>query len=69
MLFQSGRRPPTMSQSNCNESAYDVDVFAVPMIICSNDFWAGSDGQDMVSCAWIKENSFIVEITDKTWVE
>jgi len=66
-LFQSGPRPVTLSQSNCNESAYDVNVYATPQIICSNHFWQGcSSAEDRL---WIEANSFFVEIMEPTWLD
>jgi hypothetical protein len=66
-LFQSPPRPVTMAQSNCNEATYDCSVFATPMIICSNGFWKGSEGGE--ERLWVALNSYIVKVTEATWIE
>ena len=66
-LLQSAARPITLGQSNCNESVYSVVMHGVPQIICSNDFWKGKTAADMEAEMWIRENSYIVDITEKTW--
>ena len=66
-LLQSAARPITLGQSNCNESVYSVVMHGVPQIICSNDFWKGKTPADMEAEMWIRENSYIVDITEKTW--
>lgn len=38
MVFQAGIDTLTLSQSLCNAHAYTLWLFAVPMILCSNDF-------------------------------
>ena len=54
-LFQAGNDPITLGQSRCNTNAYDVYVYAVPMIVCSNNFWeqCNRGGEEE---AWIKAN-------------
>ena len=43
MLFQAGPASVDLGQSATNCNAYKVFVFAVPMIICSNQFWKDID--------------------------
>ena len=38
MVFQAGVDNLTLSQSQCNTNAYNVWVWKVPMVLCSNDF-------------------------------
>jgi hypothetical protein len=38
MVFQAGVDPVVLGQSACNQHAYSVWLFGVPMILCSNDF-------------------------------
>ena len=38
MVFQAGVDPLTLSQSPCNQHAYQVWLYKVPMILCSNFF-------------------------------
>ena len=66
-LMQSGARPVTLSQSQCNEAAYSVVMHGVPQILCSNDFWKGCGAVDMEARAWVEENSCAVDIKVKTW--
>ena len=37
-LLQSGPRPVSLGQSATNIFAYTIDVYALPIILCSNDF-------------------------------
>jgi hypothetical protein len=43
MLFQAGPASVDLGQSATNCNAYKVFVYAIPMIICSNDFWKDID--------------------------
>jgi hypothetical protein len=38
MVFQAGVDEVTLGQSACNQHAYSVWLFGIPMILCSNDF-------------------------------
>jgi len=38
MVFQAGVDPVVLGQSACNQHAYTVWLFGIPMILCSNDF-------------------------------
>jgi len=38
MVFQAGVDPVGLGQSACNQHAYTVWLFGIPMILCSNDF-------------------------------
>lgn len=38
MVFQAGVDKLTMSQSQCNTNAYEVWLYSIPMVLCSNDF-------------------------------
>ena len=66
-LFQSSSRPTQLSQSQCNESAYTVQVFRVPMVVTSNNFWSGC--KDATARDWIAKNSFYRWIDSPTWME
>jgi len=61
-LFQASTRPVELSQSQCNDRSYTLMVFRVPMIICSNDFWAGCKDDEIRK--WINENSFYVKVDE-----
>jgi hypothetical protein len=41
MLFQAGVEPITMAQSPTQQFTYSCWVYAVPMIVCSNNFFTG----------------------------
>ena len=62
LIFQAGSRPVELSQSQCNDRCYQVLLFRVPMIICSNNFWKGCCDKELKE--WIEQNSFYVKITD-----
>ena len=53
----SNSRPTQLSQSQCNESDYTVQLFRVPMIVTSNNFSSGCD--DATARDWIEKNSFL----------
>ena len=38
LLFQSVPWPVFLGESACDQHLYTLDVYAVPMILCSNDF-------------------------------
>ena len=59
-LFQSSLRPVMLSQSQCNESAYQVSTHGSPMIVTSNAFW---DGCPQEASDWIMANSFFVQVS------
>jgi len=65
LLFQASTRRIELGQSQCNDRCYDIMVFRVPMIICSNDFWNGCNDDKIRD--WIEENSFFVSITEKVF--
>ncbi len=62
-MFQASPRPIQLSQSQCNEAAYTLVLFMVPMIVCSNFFWTDVEQE---SKAWIDANSEYVNITAAT---
>ena len=64
-LFQASTRAVELSQSQCNDRSYTLMVFRVPMIICSNDFWAGCLDDEIKN--WITENSFYVSVQKPVW--
>jgi hypothetical protein len=48
-----------LGQSPCGAYVYTVNVFAVPMVVCSKAFWAGCPavGDER---EWLEENIFHV---------
>ena len=66
-LFQAGPARVLLGQSQCNEHAYSVWVYAVPFIICSNEFWSGC--RDAVAKDWIEKNIYYQLWDTPTWQE
>jgi hypothetical protein len=64
-LLQASARPVCLSQSQCNESAYSVQVFGIPMVVTSNDFWAGC--KDPTAKDWVTKNTCYVAVAGPTW--
>jgi hypothetical protein len=65
MLFQAGQELVTVCQSPTNQSAYDVFVYALPMIVCSNQFRKDIDAE---AAAYLRENTFYLYVNDKCYV-
>jgi len=61
-MMQASPRPVTMAQSQCNDRCYQVMLFRVPMIVCSNTFWEGC--KDPEARDWIEKNSFFIPVTE-----
>jgi len=68
LLFQAGEREVLLGQSNCNEHAYTVLVYAAPMIVTSNDFW-GSCPRDGPERQWIEANIVYRYVGEPTWMD
>ena len=66
-MMQGSPRTVTMAQSQCNDRCYDVLLFRVPMIVCSNTFWEGCN--DPEARDWIEKNSIFVEVKEKVFEE
>lgn len=57
LVFQAGPWPVTLGQSACGQHAYALNVYALPMICCSNDFkTTEADGLSKEQAQWLKEN-------------
>ena len=57
LIFQAGPWPATLGQSACGQHAYTLDLYAIPMICCSNDFKTTvQDGLSVEAADWISEN-------------
>ena len=63
--MQASPRPVVLAQSQCNDRSYQVLLFRVPMIVCSNSFWDGC--QDDEAKDWIKKNSVFVSVTEQVF--
>ena len=66
MLFQAGQELVTVCQSPTNQSAYDVFVYQMPMIVCSNNFWKDIEPDAL---KYLKENAFYLYVSECYVVE
>ena len=66
LLMQSGPQMVQLGQSPTNQSMYSVNVFRCPMMLVSNNFWAGCD--DAEARSWILENTVYRYITEPQWL-
>ena len=56
-FFQSGVYPQSLSQSACNQYAYQLWVYQVAMIICANDLkMSEADGLSVSDAEWLTSN-------------
>lgn len=65
LCFQSGLTPVTLGQSACNQHAYQVILYKIPMILCSNTFRMGDEeGSDLAEedRDWLSENIVVAEL-------
>ena len=59
LVFQAGPWPVTLAQSACGQHAYSVNLYAMPMVCCSNDFKTSqADGLSEDAESWLRENMF-----------
>ena len=57
LVFQAGPWPVTLGQSACGQHAYSLNLYALPMICCSNDFKTTvKDGLSPDAAQWLGEN-------------
>ena len=66
MLMQSGPVPIRMGQSPTNQSSYTVNVFGVPMLLVTNDFWHACDDEE--ARTWLTANMCYRRITEPQWI-
>ena len=66
-LFQAGMNAVTLSQSQCNEHAYELCLLGVPLMVTSNDFWKECD--DAEAREWILANSYFIKLNARQWDE
>ena len=70
LLFQSGPKLITLGQSPCGAFAYTRDFYAVPMILCSNQFkLTVSEGLTTEEAEWLSKNIMVADLPagSKTW--
>ena len=67
LLFQAGPSPITLGQSPTQQHIYDVYVYGIPMIICSNNFY-GSECPDHVR-EYLEANVHYESVLRRCWIE
>jgi hypothetical protein len=70
LVFQSGPKPVTLGQSPCGAFQYTRDLYAVPMILCSNDFKRTlEDGLSEEEVEWLDKKLIVAELPEgaKAW--
>ena len=65
-VFQAGLDEVMLGQSACNEHAYSVWLYAVPMVVSTNNWLLGATEED---AAWLRKNSVVVDVTEPRWME
>lgn len=65
-LFQAGIDPVLLAQSKCNDYAYSVFVYGMPMVVCTNDWDIGVSPHDR---EWLDKNSVVIQVTEPLWEE
>jgi hypothetical protein len=66
-LFQAGMNAVTLSQSQCNEHAYEVCLLGTPLMITSSNCW--KDCEDAEARDWIVANSYFISLPATNWTE
>ena len=70
LVFQSGPKPVTLGQSPCGAHQYMRDLYAVPMILCSNEFkLTVDDGLSPEEAEWLQKNIIVAKLPKgaKAW--
>jgi hypothetical protein len=64
-FFQSGVYPQSLSQSACNQYAYQLWVYQVAMIICANELkMTEADGLSSSDAEWLRTNVVVVTLPE-----
>ena len=63
-LFQSSLEQVTLGQSTCNGYAYQVWLYAVPIVVSCNEWMLGALEHEK---AWLEKNSVVVNVTEPLW--
>jgi len=69
-FFQSNAFPQSMSQSACNQYAYEVWVYHIAMILCANhlEMTEGDGGISASDADWMTQNVTVVTLeADQAW--
>lgn len=63
-VFQAGLDQVQLGQSQCNQHAYSVFMYAMPIIVCTNDWLVGAT-KDQAD--WCHANSVLVNVNEPMW--
>lgn len=63
-VFQAGNEPITMAQTTTQQFTYSLWAYAVPMIVCSNNFWAEVTEK---AAEYLDANIVYVSVTDRVY--
>jgi len=66
LLFQAGPKAVMLGQSPTGQYCYNVFVYMVPMIVCSNEFFKDCPAE---AREYLEENISFVKVTQPCWVE
>ena len=65
-LFQAGVDSVMLGQSTCNEHAYGVWLYGVPLVVSTNEWLQGATEDQE---AWLSANSVRIDVTEPMWLE
>ena len=63
-LFQAGIDQVSLGQSTCNNHAYSIWLYAVPLIVSTNDWMLGAEDHER---DWLSKNSVLLNVTEPLW--
>lgn len=64
-VFQAGLDEVMLGQSACNEQAYCCWLYAVPMVVSTNNWLLNAKEEEM---DWLVKNSVVVDVTEPMWL-
>ena len=65
-VFQAGLDEVMLGQSACNEHVYSAWLYAVPMVVSTNNWLLGATPEEV---AWLEKNSIVVNVEEPMWCE
>lgn len=66
-LVLSSTMPVQSNPFPCNHLSLSLNLFRVPIIICSNNFWSGCTNEEIRE--WIEQNSCYVRVRHKLYID
>ena len=67
LLFQSSDQIVSVAQSKCQQHAFSVFLYKVPLICMSNDWTRKMSELDVEAQEWLEANSVLVRVTEPLW--